>query len=82
MILKWCVVVVLLMGDVPLHRQLFLFDPEEVKTEADCQKLVAELIENVKKERPGVTVKAKCVDIEHKAADKAKPNDKKSEVTS
>lgn len=49
MTLKWIIVAVLFAGEVPVNSKLFALDPDKVKTEAECRKVVEELAEEVKK---------------------------------
>lgn len=80
MILKWAIAFVLFAGDVPIDRRLFLLDPDDTKTQAQCREAVVILEKEAAKQ--GLGVWAECIEINYKAPDPKKPTDKKSEVTS
>lgn len=82
MILKWAIAAVLMMGEVPMERRLFILDPAIVKTQAECEALIGNLAGEIAKAQPDWTLVAKCVDIEYHAPAKTLPRDKKSEVAS
>lgn len=82
MILKWAIAAVLIVGGVPVNRQLFLLNPEQVKTEADCLLLVEETRIGINKESPEAVLVAKCVELPWTPPPKTLPHDKKSEVAS
>ena len=82
MILKWAIAAVLIVGNVPVQRQLFMLDPETVKTEADCLALIEETRQGLKAEKPDSVLVAKCIELPWEPPPKTTPHDKKSEVTS
>lgn len=79
-IVQWVIIAALYSGPVVANSKIFMLDADEYKTEADCEKLRADLIKEA--ESGGLTVRAKCVNLDFHPPDPKKPDDKKSEVTS
>jgi hypothetical protein len=61
MIVKWIIVALAFVGDVPTNSRIFLLDPDIVKSEADCRAEIEKLAVSAKKH--DVDLWAECIEI-------------------
>lgn len=61
MTIKWIIVALAFVGDVPTNSRIFLLDPEVVKSEADCRAEIAKLAEAAKAR--SVDLWAECIEV-------------------
>lgn len=69
MIVKWVIVAVVFAGEVPIQRHVLFFDPDVVKTEADCNAKIAEL----KTLNQLADIWAKCLEVKRDAKPQRAP---------
>ena len=61
MMLKWIIVVIVFVGDVPVDRRVLWLDPDKVTTQSECRGWADKLV-NVGKENDA-EVWAECIEV-------------------
>lgn len=69
--MKWLIVAIAFVGDVPINSKIFTLDPAEVQTAERCQKDADDLIARGKER--GVEIWAACLEVKRDVKPQSHP---------